>query len=343
MRTCDGVGPLRPYGVTSSGGEARIGYRHDAREHLPSHVMALTPDAVVAERAAKQAGTFSHQQASAARFSAKAIRHRLATGQWVRLHPRVYALKGAPPTLERRLWAAFLACPDGSAVARESALAVFGMKRPRSGRPRLTIPPHARAPKGIDVRRSMLEPRDRTTRQRLPCTTLARTIVDMAADLSPDELAELLDEAITDLNLNLDKLHETVHRVCGRGKAGSRIMKLLADDRKPGDPVPASKLERATLALLEQAGYTVVLQHRPSWREGVPSGVVDFYIPELKLIVEADGRRWHAREAAWELDRERDLDAVAHGFRTARITWLMITTRPAWTLERLVMAGSAAA
>ena len=303
--------------------------------------MAPSRDAVIAERAARQAGTFSHQQAIAAGFSAKAIRHRLATNQWVRLHARVYALAGAPATLERRLWAAYLACPDGSVVARESALAVHGIKRPRSGKPRLTIPPHARAPKDIDVRRSVVARRDRTTRNHLPCTTLARTIVDMAADLTLEELTELLDEAVTDLHLKLDKLHETVERVCGRGKAGSTIMKLLAEDRKPGDPVPASKLERATLALLQKAGYTVIAQHRPPWRVGVPSGVVDFYIPELKLIIEADGRRWHAREAAWELDRERDLDALAHGHRTARITWLMITTRPEWTLERLVMAAAA--
>ncbi len=39
------------------------------------------------------------------------------------------------------------------------------------------------------------------------------------------------------------------------------------------------------------------------------------------VVFEADGRRWHARLAAMERDRRRDLLAAAHGYLVVRLTW----------------------
>jgi very-short-patch-repair endonuclease len=44
-------------------------------------------------------------------------------------------------------------------------------------------------------------------------------------------------------------------------------------------------------------------------------------IPEWRAIVEADSRRWHTRVADFERDRQRDNEAVVHGYRPVRFTW----------------------
>jgi very-short-patch-repair endonuclease len=45
-------------------------------------------------------------------------------------------------------------------------------------------------------------------------------------------------------------------------------------------------------------------------------------LPEHRLIVEADGRRWHTRVADFDRDRWRDNEATANGYRTLRFTWV---------------------
>jgi very-short-patch-repair endonuclease len=55
--------------------------------------------------------------------------------------------------------------------------------------------------------------------------------------------------------------------------------------------------------------------------------IVDALIPAWRLIVEADGRRWHSRVNDRERDHDRDNVAAARGFRVMRFTHRMLTRR----------------
>lgn len=48
-----------------------------------------------------------------------------------------------------------------------------------------------------------------------------------------------------------------------------------------------------------------------------------------RLVVEADGRAFHASDAAIERDRRRDAILAANGYRVLRFTWSQVTRRPA--------------
>ena len=48
-----------------------------------------------------------------------------------------------------------------------------------------------------------------------------------------------------------------------------------------------------------------------------------------RLIVEADGRRWHTARQAMADDRRRDRIAAANGWVVIRVTWDDVVTRPA--------------
>ncbi|MBA2281381.1 MAG: DUF559 domain-containing protein, partial [Acidimicrobiia bacterium] len=63
------------------------------------------------------------------------------------------------------------------------------------------------------------------------------------------------------------------------------------------------------------------------WRQDAPQRL-DLLVPERKLIIEADGRRWHTRVADFDRDRWRDNEALAHGYGTLRFTWVHLTCAP---------------
>ncbi len=59
------------------------------------------------------------------------------------------------------------------------------------------------------------------------------------------------------------------------------------------------------------------------------SGRVDFVWPDHGLALEVDGRRWHAIQAAFEQDRDRDLALRRAGFDPHRYTHRQIAERAA--------------
>ena len=62
---------------------------------------------------------------------------------------------------------------------------------------------------------------------------------------------------------------------------------------------------------------------------------VDAYFAQAQLIVELDSWEFHQDRAAFERDRERDVDHLAAGLRTARITWERLVESPAQEAQRL--------
>jgi very-short-patch-repair endonuclease len=62
---------------------------------------------------------------------------------------------------------------------------------------------------------------------------------------------------------------------------------------------------------------------------------VDALFPTEKLIVELDSHEFHDDAIAFETDRERDAETLAHGFVTVRITWERIHSTPEREAARL--------
>jgi very-short-patch-repair endonuclease len=74
------------------------------------------------------------------------------------------------------------------------------------------------------------------------------------------------------------------------------------------------------------------------WRDALP-GRVDNWIPAYNAIVEADGRRWHARLRDFDRDRWRDNIAVSKGVAVLRFTWVHLTQRPREARELVLATG----
>ena len=84
-----------------------------------------------------------------------------------------------------------------------------------------------------------------------------------------------------------------------------------------------SELERRFLPLARQAGLP-----RPQTGRCVNGYRVDFYWPDLGLVVETDGLRYHRTPAQQARDRRRDQAHAAAGLTALRFTHAQVTGEP---------------
>ena len=112
--------------------------------------------------------------------------------------------------------------------------------------------------------------------------------------------------------------------------------------RRRGLPVLRATLDRPTFVLTdsELERLFVPIVHRaglgqPLTGTYVNGWKVDFYWPDLGLVVEADSLRYHRTQFEQERDRERDQAHIAAGLTPLRFTHRQVARRPAYVEERL--------
>jgi very-short-patch-repair endonuclease len=161
-----------------------------------------------------------------------------------------------------------------------------------------------------------LAPSDLVEIDGFPTTSAARTIVDLAAVLGTVRLRHAAEDSIVRGLMSYDDVAGVLRRVRRRGKPGVRkLVGVLAD--MAGEPPPESELERLLWLAVARTGLPASRQHPLPTREPVHN-VVDVAITTSRLILEADGRRWHARQQAMANDRRRDREAARFGWQTLR-------------------------
>ena len=161
----------------------------------------------------------------------------------------------------------------------------------------------------------------------LRVTSMARTICDLAGELPAARTSHLIEHAVT-AGLSPGHFQACAAAWCRRGRAGSGVIRRLDHELLDHEPVPGSVLEHQAFTLFIRAGLTGwVSQYAPPWYDGV-RGIVDVAWPEHRVIVELDGRRWHATAQALGDDRRRDRAAVLAGWVTVRFSWQEIVHRP---------------
>ena len=133
-----------------------------------------------------------------------------------------------------------------------------------------------------------------------------------------------MDDALLGKRITAADLVERLQFYAGSRRPGlPRIRPLVVERLDDGWTPPESELEALLAAVLGRipGAPRIVRQATFPWR-AAKDARVDFLLPDLQLIIEADGRRWHARYADFDRDRWRDNEAVAHGYRVLRFTWV---------------------
>lgn len=297
-------------------------------------------DMLIHELASRQYGLSSRLQALSAGCTPQLIKRRLASGRWVAVAPGVYSLPGWPDSWRRSLWLAHLDVGLHSVVSHEAAAALHGLTTYAPGPVTVTVPhgDHER-PASYEVRQSTdLRSHHIATVDGLPVTTPGRTLVDLAARRRPDRLARALDDAHLTRLCRIDDVLVLYDELKRPGKRGMRLLGRLLAARGPGYVPPESVLERRLLRALADGGLPEpVRQAALPWRAHLPHRV-DFLYPVQRVIIEADGRRWHSRVDQMATDRQRDREAQNHGHRVYRFVWEEITKQPDMVCETVSTA-----
>jgi very-short-patch-repair endonuclease len=161
-----------------------------------------------------------------------------------------------------------------------------------------------------------LREEDVARRDGIPVTAPVQTLVDLAAMSGPTVIERMVNEADRLDLIDPEALRVALERY--RGQRGVARLRAVLDRRT--FRLTRSGLERRFLPLAEQAGLPVPLTRR--WVNGFE---VDFYWPELGLVVETDGLRYHRTPAEQARDRLRDQAHTAAGLTPLRFTHAQVT------------------
>lgn len=290
--------------------------------------------------AARQHGVFNRRQARDAGFDHNAVGRRLDNGTWLKLDHSVYCVASAKPTWMRQLWAAFLSRPR-ALIGGRSAAALHGLEGFGPGRPVIVVPGSANARSNLArvIRAEYFDQIETVRIGGLPVTSVEETIVTLASDLTVGKMEKVLDEAILSGTLRVEVIQPIIERELGRRRKGIVSLRDLVEERAPWAPsVDSTYLEALLEKLLAGAPIPQWEREHPFTIGGVSSRV-DVYVRLWSLVIEADGRAWHARVAAYETDRARDNALAAQGIQVIRLTYKMLTEDSEGCLATILQTG----
>jgi very-short-patch-repair endonuclease/predicted transcriptional regulator of viral defense system len=276
-----------------------------------------------------QHGVLSRGQLLAAGLTPDAIRHRLEEGRLHRVYPGVYAV-GRPELSQLGRWiAAVLACGEGAVLSHASAAELWGVKTTSDkGLIHVTVPSRRRGGHdGIRVHRRDLTPAEIAKRQGIPLTAIATTLVDQAATISRKRLEAQVNEADKLDLADPETLRAELDRIPSR--PGIRKLRALLDEATL--VLTDSELERLFLPIAKRVGLP-----KPETRKKLCGFRPDFHWPDLNLVVETDGLRYHRTPQQQTTDRLRDQKLTAAGKTVLRFTHAQVKYQPDYVRATLI-------
>lgn len=226
--------------------------------------------------------------------------------------------------------AAVLACGAGAYLSHRSAAHLWSLT-PHLPRPRtadVTVVGRDPSPARVRVHRVRHLPGGETTRhKRIPVTTPARTLLDLAPLLRRSDLEQAVAVALRHRRTTPARLDALLARH-PRARGRRRLIALLEAEKGPA--FTRSQAERHLLALIRDANLP-----EPEVNASLGPYEIDFLWREQRLAVELDGWEHHGNREAFERDRARDADLAAWGFRVIRVTWRQLEQRPVAVVARI--------
>jgi very-short-patch-repair endonuclease len=270
-------------------------------------------DAAMAVLAARQHGVVAYRQLVRLDFTPGAIEHRLRNRRLHPLYRGVYAVGHANATQEGRYMAAVLTCGEDAALSHWSGTAHWELLGVRHGAAiHVSVVGNRRRQPGLRVHRLTSEC-ERTLRDGIPVTTVARTLLDIAPLASPKQLRRATNEAERRGLLEPWEVNRLIDRHKGR-----RGMKAFA-----AVTAAVSAGTRRTRSDLEDDFLAFCRRHRidtPVVNGTVAGYEVDMHWPGTTLVVELDGYEYHRTPTSFEQDRRKDADLKLQGYTVIRVT-----------------------
>jgi very-short-patch-repair endonuclease len=298
---------------------------------MNAHFVRMDPTLrAVAALAETQHGLVSIEQAHELGASKLHISRWTQRGQIQRLSQRSITFPGQPGTWRRELQAALFDAGESAIASHRSAAHLHGFDGFGEGPIEvITNRIHKnRVVAGIVHTPAPVPLRDRCTVDGFRCTTAARTIVDLAAVCTPDELENAVDSAIRLGGTSVDFLLRRHVQLRGRGRYGGPNL-----DAVLLDVGGTNKLERRFLRLCR-------LEDLPKPKCQIAHKIgsqtvarVDFDFAPSPLVVEVEGQVGHASSRQRQRDAKRRRELLRLGRVVLSFTYEDVFQRPDHTIR----------
>lgn len=273
-------------------------------------------DHAIAERADAQGGVVEHSQLIALGLGARSLPRWVARGRLHVVYPGVYAVGHRVLGREGREWAAVLATKG--VLSHRSAGAKLGVVT-WNGRSEVTTARGRRAPRGVIAHSARALHTDDVVldaQSHLPCTSWARTTIDLTELYDLDRMARYLERSVIERHYDGLALAPAMTRAHGRHGLPTLIAALNLGHHLDPQRTRSPQEERYLRELRDRGDPNVRLNH---WMWVHDRFIeADVWFPERRLIVELDSR-WHDTAGARSRDAARDRACRAAGIEVRRL------------------------
>jgi very-short-patch-repair endonuclease len=280
-----------------------------------------------------QQGVVAREQLLERGMSVHAIDRLVRVGRIVVRHRGVYQI-GPLPLPRAGEHAAILAGGGEARISHATAARLHGMVEatPHANEVEVTMPRRRRRRlEGVRVHRVQdLRDDEITQLHGVPITTPARTLLDLAGSVPSRQVEQAYATALRKQLVTPDTMREMLNRhPAHRGAAVWR--RILAQHGGPA--FTRSEAEEKLLALTRSARLP-----RPELNGRILGHEVDFLWRNARVVAEVDGYAFHASRRSFVMDRRRDAELAAAGYRVLRFTWADLDDDRLATVVRLAQA-----
>src|SRR5438552_2925460 len=189
-------------------------------------------DRDIAGLAARQYGVFTRAQVRELGAGRSFIEHRSRAGRWEPVERSVYRLAGVPGSWRQTLLIAVFSWGPGATVSHRSSAKLRGLAGVERELVELTVPVHRRGGCPVVVHRNRLDDLDVIGFEGIQTTTVARTLIDLAAVARVEAVEEALDDALRRNLVSIALVRSRLDDLSGRGgRHGVSIIRRLLDAR----------------------------------------------------------------------------------------------------------------
>jgi very-short-patch-repair endonuclease len=279
-------------------------------------------------------GVVDREALYAVGLSRSDIAYRVRAGRLHRKHAGVFAVGRPDLRLEGQFLAAVLACGPEAVLSHRSAARLWELRGGGTYRIDVTAPRSVRPKQGIRLHRPLLPLDallDKTERDGVPVTPVARTLLDCADPRLRLDVARLLHEAAVVELLDATALWNVLAR-SPRAPGARRLERALREEMPP-----SFRSERELRQLVDAAGLPAPEVNAWVWA-GEEMVEVDFVWRDLGVIVEADGSRYHSTRWRRRKDAEKTARLEAAGWRVLRVWDAEVAGTPEAVVDRIAAA-----
>jgi hypothetical protein len=265
------------------------------------------------------------------------VRAKYARAEWARMHLGVYRDAASEKTTYQHLRGATVATAGNGIVSHLSAAWVWKLVEHPPDTPELTVvrgDRDVRGHEGITIHRSRdLDPSKAVLRENILVTSPMRTLVDIAAVVTADQLTEAVDNALSKGLLTVECLEQEILRLSKPGRTGvGALRRHLLDRGFTGAPRP-SVLESHARRLVLTTGLPTPDVEVRAGSDGEYR--IDIAWSDILYGLEVNGYAWHFSPEDVQRDEARRRRLEALGWTIQVYTWREVRWEPTRTAREI--------